>query len=97
MSNRALYRSGPYRNAASRPDAYQSAPAFARRPSEVEFLKQDQNLARRIYPAQGPAHYPIPLGTKPRQVPWMALIIVHLVFGGMLYLTGPLLFALMFG
>jgi hypothetical protein len=99
MPNRALYTSGPYRPAAYQQDAYQSGVSpFVRQPSGVEFLKHDQNAPRPLHQAQGPA-YPTPLQLTPRQrqVPWMALIIVHLVFGGMIYLTGPLLFALVFG
>jgi hypothetical protein len=102
MPNRALYLSGPYRPAAFQPDAYQSgAYPFVRRPSGAEFLKHDQTMAGPFHPAQGAAHYPMPhpLSPKPRQrgAPWMALIIVHLAFGFILYTTGPLLFALLFG
>jgi hypothetical protein len=101
MPNRVLYPSGPYRHGAYHPGAYQpDAYPFMRGPSGVEFVKHDQNAARPLHQAQGLAYpVPRPLQPKPRRRggTWIALIIVHLFFGWMLYTAGPLLFALLFG
>jgi hypothetical protein len=104
MPNRAIYSSGPYRDAAYRRDAYQPASAF--RPSGVDFSRTDlprpdRNGAGPLHLAQGAAHYPVPYPPQPNSrqhgVPWGALLIVHLVIGWIIYMTGPLLFSLMFG